>query len=342
MSDDDLPVLGYRLRDLDERVLRHPADRAATAALKKVPGLSTVIKKLGELGYERAFRQQLLSSAVRIGTTQLPEVWSRHQSAYTTLALDRTPELYLVADPRTNAAAFGSSDPVVMVNSQAIDQLDDAQQRVVFAHEAAHVMCDHMTYQTALVLIAQLSASVIGRATPAMLPLIAVRSALLEWSRAAELTCDRIAALAVRDPLVVCRTLMAVSGGTAGDRLSLDAFLAQAHDYGKRGFGLLNRFSRMSLELNSTHPLSVRRAHELMAWVQSGEYERIRDGSYPKRGETPDPSLREEARGAAEHYGERVQGAFKDFAGQAEEATKAVSDWLSKNLGDEPRDRGGS
>jgi len=45
------------------------------------------------------------------------------------------------------------------------------------------------------------------------LPLAAVRLALGEWFRAAELSADRAAALVTRDPLAVCRTLMVLAGG---------------------------------------------------------------------------------------------------------------------------------
>lgn len=331
-GDDDLPVPGYVLKELDPHVLRHPADRAATAALNTMPGINQIARKLIELGYERALRQTLLASSVRLSLQQLPEVYDRHRSAYTTLDIAKVPELYLAEHPLSNAATVGSQDPLVLVHSRLIEGLDAPQQRVVFAHEAAHIMCDHQLYGTVLQIILSLGGSVLNKSLPTALPLMAVRNALLEWSRAAELTCDRIAALAVRDPLLVCKTLMSLSAGTASDRLDLGAFLAQADDYGKRSRGIGLK-TKLSLELGSTHPLSVRRAHELMDWVKSGDYERIRDGVYPKRGEE-DPDVRAEAKAAAEHYREKFQGAFKDIQGQAEGAAKSVTDWLNKNLGD--------
>lgn len=337
---DDLPVLGYRLRQLDEQVLRHPADRAATAALKAIPGLDPAIRKLIELGYERALRQSLLASSVRLGPQQLPDVWNRHRLAYATLDIEPTPELYLAAYPEANASTIGSTEPLVLVQSELLDTLDADQQRVVFAHEAAHVMCDHVLYGTALQILIGMSASTINKTLATALPLMAMRSALLEWSRAAELTCDRIAALVVRDPMLVCRTLMGLSAGTAASRLDLNAFLAQAADYDTRGRGITGRLNRLTLELGSSHPLSVQRAHELMTWVAGGDYERIRDGVYPRRG-TEDPDVKAEAQAAAAYYAERLQGALKDAgttlkdaAGQAESATKSVADWIQKTLGD--------
>jgi len=48
------------------------------------------------------------------------------------------------------------------------------------------------------------------------LPFRAVKAVLLEWYRAAELSCDRAATLAVRHPRIVCRKLMVTAGSDAG------------------------------------------------------------------------------------------------------------------------------
>ena len=53
----------HRLEQLSPRAFEHPADRAATAALKSVPGLDAVVRKLIEFGYERAFRQVYLAAS---------------------------------------------------------------------------------------------------------------------------------------------------------------------------------------------------------------------------------------------------------------------------------------
>ena len=62
-----LPVDGYQLKGISPRAFEHPADRAATAALASIPGLDQVVRKLIELGYERALRAAYLGSSVRLG-----------------------------------------------------------------------------------------------------------------------------------------------------------------------------------------------------------------------------------------------------------------------------------
>src|SRR5205807_2259673 len=104
--------------------------------------------------------------------------------------------------------------------------------------------------------------------------------------------CDRASALVTRDPLAVCRALMTIAAGEAVNELNLDAFIAQATEYSEKGRGM-DRLSRLLLQLNLTHPMPVRRVHELLAWVREGEYDRIVDGDYLKRGQ--EYTLREEA-----------------------------------------------
>ena len=109
-----------RLIEISPKAYEHPADRAATAALKSIPMLDTVVRKLIELGYERALRQMLLANAVRIGEDQLPEVWASHRAALARLDIHEIPDLYLAQNPFINASAIGSQQPMVLLNSRPI------------------------------------------------------------------------------------------------------------------------------------------------------------------------------------------------------------------------------
>jgi Zn-dependent protease with chaperone function len=335
VSGASLPEKGYRLEGISARAFQHPADRAATAALASIPYLDRVVRKLIELGYERALRQSYLGSAVRLSEEQLGDVWREHAIAYATLDIEEVPDLYLSQFPSPNAMAIGSKRPIVVVQSELLRLLDPPQRRAVFAHEAAHVLSDHMLYRTALVILVLL-----GRSARLPLPLVPVRTALLEWGRASELSADRAAALVTRDPLAVCRTLMSLAGGTMVAELDLDAFMRQGLDYSEQP-GLLERFTRLSLELGVTHPLPVKRTHELMAWVRSGEFDRIVGaGEYPRRGDPVDP--RAEGGDAVSFYAERIRDAVRDAGESIGSAGQQLADWLRKPVGneDEGQDEG--
>jgi Zn-dependent protease with chaperone function len=326
-----VPASTYRLEGISPRALQHPADRAATAALHQIPYLDQVVRKLIQLGYERALRQAFLGSSVRLGQEQLPHIWVLEREVFNVLDLPEVPDLYLSQDPYANAFTIGAGDPLIVLNSETVRLLDSDGLRAVIAHEATHVLAEHVLYGTALQILLRLSTRL---PLVAGLPMMAVRAALLEWFRAAELTCDRGAAVVTRDPMAVCRSLMSIAGGEAIADLNLDAFIAQGLDYREKGTGL-ERLTRLFIDLNITHPMPVRRIHELLKWVREGDYDRIVSGEYVRRGEEPPP--REEAEAAGEHYGDRVKDAFKGAGDSIQDVGQQLSDWLSKQRSSDAR-----
>jgi Zn-dependent protease with chaperone function len=322
-----VPDTSYRLERISPRALQHPADRAATAALHQVPYLDQVVRKLIQLGYERALRQAYLGSSVRLGQEQLPHIWVLEREVFNVLDLPEVPDLYLTQWPLANAATIGAGEPMIVLNSELVRLLDNDGLRAVIAHEATHVLAEHVLYGTALQILLRLSTRL---PLVAGLPLMAVRAALLEWFRAAELTCDRGAAVVTRQPMAVCRALMTLAAGEAAEQLNLDAFIAQGLDYREKGGGL-EKLTRLLIDLNITHPMPVRRIHELLKWVREGDYDRIVDGEYVRRGEEPPP--REEAGAAGQHYGERVRDAFRGAGESVQEVGQQLGDWLSKQRG---------
>jgi Zn-dependent protease with chaperone function len=324
-----------RLADISPKAYEHPADRAATAALKSIPMLDTVVRKLIEFGYERALRQVLLASAVRLGSEQLPDAWAGHRAACARLDLDSVPDLYLAQVPFTNAAAIGSDRPMVLINSRTVELLDEEELRTVLGHEAGHVLSDHVLYSTALMILLTIGNSVARMPLMAGLPLLAVKLALLEWYRAAELSCDRAATLVNRDPLVTSRTLMVIAGGASSRKLNLDAFLRQAAEYDEWEPGW-DKLSRLRIELGQTHAFPVRRVSELMKWVRSGDYDRIIKGEYIRRGDPLD--VRAEAGEAVDHYAERFRSLFKEVGAGVTQAGDKMADAAEK-LGDWLRER---
>src|SRR3954463_7023551 len=326
-----LPDSTYRLEGISPRAFQHPADRAATAALKQVPYLDSVVRRLIELGYERAMRQAMLGSAVRLGQEQLPRIWVLEREVFHVLDLEDVPDLYLTQFPIANALTFGSGRPVIVLNSELVRVLDTDGLRVVIAHEAAHVLSDHVLYQTALAILLQLGASM-RLPIFAGLPLLAIEMALLEWSRAAELSCDRAAALVTRDPLAVCRALMVMSAGEAAADLNLDAFIAQGMEYSDGGAGL-ERITKLPQDLRLTHPMPVRRVKLLLDWVHEGAYDRMAHGDYLRRGE--EPSAREEAETAIPLYADRIGGAIQSAGSSVSEMGQQLGDWLKRTKGDD-------
>ncbi len=319
---------------ISSKAYEHPADRAATAALKAVPMLDTVVRKLVEYRYERALRQFYLGNSVKVSERQLPDLWASHTGVCAILDMPATYDLYVSASVDGNARTIGSQKPIVVFDSSLYERLGQGERRVVLAHEIGHILSDHVLYMTALDILMRA-----GGNLPLMLglPVRAVQAVLLEWMRAAELSCDRAATLAVRDPRIVCRTLMVTAGGLPATTLDLDAFMAQAMEY-ESWEDSHDRVRRFFNEIGATHSYAVRRVSEVMTWVQSGEYDRIVRGEYRKRGD--DTNVREEASDAMEFYANRFREMFREIGdnvttlgSQVGDASQQLADWLRKRGG---------
>lgn len=325
-----LPVEGYQLTDISPKAYEHPADRAATAALASVPMLDQVVKKLVEFGYERALRQSFLGASVRLGPEQRGDIYTIYEQVLVTLDMPDVYPLYVTQTPNVNAAAIGADQPFIVLNSGFVNMADEDMLRTVLAHEAAHILSEHVLYRTALMILLRLTA---GRLPLlAGLPLLAARAALLEWARATEMSADRAAALVARDPMPVCKTLMHLTGGVKD--LDLDAYLKQAADYNEGGKGV-DRLQRLWMELGVTHALPVKRVREVMDWVRGGDFDRIVAGDYPKRGE--EINVRQQADAAVAFYADRFQATFKDAGDSIANAGEQFSGWVRKASGADKR-----
>jgi Peptidase family M48 len=326
--------LARRYEQISAKAYEHPADRAATSALHSVPLLDKVIKRLTDLGHERRLRQMFMGNAVRLGSDQVPEVWTSYVQCATILDLETIPDLYLMNDPHVNAMAIGAKTPMVVVNSSLVGSYAPDDVRTVLAHELGHVLSEHNYYTTALLLLRQFMEGALPKSLLLGLPVRGMYYALLEWSRAAELSSDRAAALVMGDPLAPCRVLMRLAGGSVAG-MSLDAFIRQATEYDDED-DIFSRHTRFWAEMSLSHPVAVRRVKELTEWVGSGEYDRIRDGNYPRRGHEPPPTA--EFTAAVAHYGERFSRFLDRTAGNVQDLGKQLGGWLKKWQSDDEPD----
>ena len=77
----------------------------------------------------------------------------------------------------------------------------------------------------------------------------------------------------------------------------------------------------------------MRRVRELVTWVQSGAFDRIRSGSYIHRGEEPPPSAEFDA--AVRHYRERFTAMVDRTVGGVNKLSKQITAWLRRDGDDE-------
>ncbi len=322
---DSLPTIApfhrRKLTGIAPVAWEHPADRAALQTLRAVPGLDEVTRKVMSFLGERGVRQLFTADAVRISSRQRPKLDQLYAEVLDTMDCAERPDLFVTQTPFVNAMAVGFDKPFIVVHTGALDLLEDEQRRVLLGHEIGHVLSGHATYTTLAMLFLTIGFSNIPGLGIIALP---VQLALLEWYRKAEFSCDRAALLASQQPLEAMRMFLLFAGGMGGgDTINLDEFLAQASEYEGGGSAIDALFKLMNVA-NRTHPFNTVRAAELQRWIQTGEYDRIISGDYPRRGtEESDRPLRDDYADAMGYYGDKVRGVMNQMSNAAKRASDA-------------------
>lgn len=263
----------------------HPADREALKALRDIPGLDLLMKKVLGIFSENQYRALCLGTKIRLSPSQLPELYNKLPPICERLGI-AVPEFYLEADVSPNASAFGDANPVICVTSGLIASMTEEEVEAVIAHECGHIACRHMLYHTLsriLICFAD-SLDLVGFA---MKPLL---WALLKWQRSSELSADRAAAFALGDVQRVVDTQIRLSGGPLSitQGVNVEEFIKQAEEFERYGTNALKSGLKNALALGETHPFAAVRVREILKWGHSWEFQRLaeeRSGVFALRGD---------------------------------------------------------
>ena len=258
----------------------HDLDRQAADALNQFPKFVKLLESYSANYDEKAAKIDLLSTAIRLGENQMPEVYSLLPPICEQLGID-TPELYYVRDKRANAATFGSVHPCIYVTSGLVNKLPLNLLPSVLAHECGHIACKHSLYHS---IAAQLVGG-IDRSPLVRIPAIGkyltptLVRALLFWDRCSELSADRAAALCDGTADKTIDVLLRLNG--YGKNVDRKEFLKQALDL--KSFvndSKSNKLMELMLVQDETHPRLATRAYECYEWSQSAQYAGIIDGTF--------------------------------------------------------------
>jgi Zn-dependent protease with chaperone function len=312
------------LTGISSRAFEHPADRTALTALRAVPGFDQVLRVASGLLRERQYRLVYLSSAVRVDARQFRDLDRILGEVVETLDMTERPELFVFNEPSPQAITLGVDRPFIALSSGLYEITDEEERRFVIGHEAGHAMSGHALYQSMLMHLLNLIGA-FGWIPVGALGLRAFIAALREWQRKAELSGDRAGLLVAQDLDTALRTHMKLAGGAHLDRIDVDAFLRQAADYEGTG-DLRDGVLKLLNTERQTHPFAVIRAAELKQWAESGEYERILGGEYPRREDDPQASFGDTAREAFSSYRRRIDESSDPLVG----AVRSVGNTLGQ------------
>lgn len=264
---------------MDPLYFIHPDDAAALQALKNVPIFPTVMEKVFHYGLEEIQWSENVTANLRLSERQMPEIYMHLPPICQKLGIP-IPELYLQMSPIPNAWTSGNSRVYIVVTLGLIRRFKDEELIAVLAHECGHILCQHVLYSMLANSLYNLGdvfvESLIGQiGNVAMKPL---KQALMSWSRASELTADRVASL-ITSAATMTKVLARLEGIPKSILNAMDygAWCAQGRDYENLKNG--NAWKKIIRYMSNTdldHPYGPVRAYEVNQWENSWQCKQLK------------------------------------------------------------------
>ncbi len=271
------PMDRIALTGLNPETYEHPSDRKALKSLEKMPGISTLFKKVNEYGIDRLLRLQCVGSDIRVTARNFPDLYAAFLEACRILCVEPIPELYLIRGAgHIQTFTYGVEQSIVMINIEGMEQLTSDEWIYLFGHEIAHIKSRHMLYyQSAIVLptlkhiLATTTLGLGGLATSGF------ELGLFNWLMMAKFTADRAGLLACQNLETAISTLVKVAGLPTQyvTPIVIEDFKQQALEFEYQSDNKLDKITQTLSFMEHLYPWSVLRASELLQWVDSGGYD---------------------------------------------------------------------
>ncbi|MCL2814448.1 MAG: M48 family metallopeptidase [Oscillospiraceae bacterium] len=204
-------------------------------------------------------RQQLNLDCILTGPNQYPEIYEMGEECARRLGIG-IPKMYVKYDPYMNASAhaFDDSEPIIVLHTSLIDAMTPGELKMIIGHECGHIHNNHMTYKQAGEIILAVTAGAAKAIVPGLRPFITlftsgVRVLFQDWSRCAEITCDRAGIINADNALeaIMAQAKIKTGGIEALNGINLDEYVRQIDDSQSTPGRLL--------EILNTHPASQKR-----------------------------------------------------------------------------------
>jgi Zn-dependent protease with chaperone function len=272
------------LTGIEVEAFQSEADRAALAALKKIPLFPELMRKFYEIGVDRWLYCMNMATSVRCGPNQYKTLYGILEDSAKVLDMP-VPELYITSHPQANAMAGGVERPYITVRSSMIETLSDDELYHLFGHELGHIKCGHVLYYSIARVLRPLL-DLLARRTLGVGDAVswALLAAFFQFQQQAEISADRAGLLVAQNFETSANANLSMTAGwnRMSNEQSTDAFLDQARMY--QDMSMTESVGKMLLflfvELWISHPMPVHRMKALEQWVEDGEFDKIMKGDY--------------------------------------------------------------
>ena len=237
--------------------------------INAIPGAYKLLRAIAS-SFVPLAKQRFNLTCMKVGPTQRPDIYEMTKDCADRLKIG-VPEVYIQHDVGVlNAFTIASEDsaPVVVITSALIERFTPGELKTVIGHECGHIHNNHTIYNVATNVVL---GSIVLSGLPnipgvaqllnvAMLPL---QLALKAWSRASEVTADRAGLICADDFNDAINTEAKLLYGAMfnNESFNLDAIIKQ--------YERIKSTPARMLELNFSHPASVRRIMAILEFMNS-------------------------------------------------------------------------
>lgn len=175
--------------------------------------------------------------------------------------------------PIPNAWTSGHKRVYIVLTLGLLKRVKGDEIDAVLAHECGHILCHHVLYQTLANAIFSfgdaIADSLVGMiGNVAMKP---IRQALMLWSRASELSADRVACV-ISPSITLSRVLARLDmiPKNIVETMDFKAWAKQGEDFeALRNGTAWNKIVHWMADYDADHPYTPVRVHEAMMWEQT-------------------------------------------------------------------------
>ncbi len=265
----------HRLLGLQTGEYEHPFDKYALEKVTSIPVLPAVLNKIMTWTKIKWDIVALCGTNFHVTREACPDLFQIAHTASDILDLNKLPNLYIQQDYYINAYTTGFKDDAYMVlNSGTVDALTEEELSFVVGHEMGHIKSGHVLYHLTAAFLAQIASGIPGSSI--------LQAPLDYWQRMSEFTADRAGLLACQNLDAALSSIMKMSGLPSKyyDKASVEGFMKQAKEFDEEYSGYADQIIKGVTILTEDHPWTILRASELIKWVESGDYEKIIDGTH--------------------------------------------------------------